>query len=79
MSFIQQEFDRISQALREPQNADRYHQLYAAQQALACAMEPKGFASPFDTIERGAVWPSARLDTQATATNCSPECDLHAS
>lgn len=43
MSFIQRELDSVSAALRDSANADRYEQLYAAQQALAWALEPQGF------------------------------------
>lgn len=50
MSFVQRELDRISRALHEPHSAERYAQLYAAQQALSWAMEPTGFRSPYDTV-----------------------------
>ncbi len=50
MSFIQRELDRLGRALRDPQAPDSYAKLYAAQQALAWAMEPDGFASPTLTI-----------------------------
>lgn len=46
MSFIQRELDRIGDALRADLAGNRYAQLYAAQQALAWAMEPDGFAAP---------------------------------
>ncbi|HEU4662129.1 MAG TPA: hypothetical protein VFS63_15870 [Pseudolabrys sp.] len=50
MSFIQREIDRIGEALRHPQSGSHYAELYAAQQALAWASEPTGFASPFVMI-----------------------------
>jgi hypothetical protein len=50
MSFIQRELDRIGEALRQPQPGNRYAELYAAQQALARASEPTGFASPYKLI-----------------------------
>jgi len=53
MSFVQRELDRISKALLEPRLADdtrEYSQLYAAQQALAWALEPTGFKPPYSTI-----------------------------
>lgn len=53
MSFIQRELDRIASALRSPQSADRYCQLYAAQQALSWALDPTGFATPSDTVAKG--------------------------
>jgi hypothetical protein len=57
MGFIERERARIEVALREPQTPERYCQLYAAQQALAWATEPTGYASPYDTIQRGRVLP----------------------
>jgi hypothetical protein len=54
---IAAELEKIELALREPQTDERYMQLYAAQQALAWAMNPNGFASPFATIQRGLVRP----------------------
>jgi len=49
MSFIKRELDRISVALSDPCAPD-YEQLYAAQQALAWALEPTGYKSPYDAI-----------------------------
>jgi hypothetical protein len=62
MGVIQRELDRLEVALREPQTESRYCQLYAAQQALAWALDPTGFAAPYDTIQRGRVLPLT--DTQ---------------
>lgn len=53
--FVERELRRIEQALRDPQPADRYCQLYAAQQALAWALEPSGFAEPYIVICEGRV------------------------
>jgi len=50
MSFIQRELDRIGEALRQPQSGNHYAELHAAQQALAWATDPSGFASPFSSI-----------------------------
>ena len=50
MSFIQRELDRIERALAEPRATDEYSRLYAAQQALAWALEPKGFKAPYDMV-----------------------------
>lgn len=50
MSFVQRELDRIGAALRAAQPGPRYAELYAAQQALAWAAEPNGFASPYNMI-----------------------------
>src|SRR5579863_9628519 len=54
---IARELDRIQAALRDPQTDERYCQLYAAQQALAWAISPSLFMSPFETIQRGLVRP----------------------
>jgi len=79
MSLIQDELERVGRALRQAPPPERFAQLYVAQQALAWAREPSGFASPTETIARGAVWPSARLDTQAALEDCSRQSDLLAS
>jgi hypothetical protein len=63
MSFIQRELNRIEVALRQPQSGNRYAELYAAQQALAWAIEPTGFASPHATI----------MGTLADSGDCQPE------
>lgn len=62
IGFVQRELQRLAAALREPQPAERYCQLYAAQQALSWALEPGGYASPSETIENGLVQP-LRADT----------------
>lgn len=49
MSFIQRELERIQSALGKPGD-EHYEQLWAAQQALAWALEPTGFKSPFCAI-----------------------------
>ncbi len=50
MSFIKRELEKIEIALHEPRLAEKYQQLYAAQQALAWALEPKGFKAPYKMI-----------------------------
>ncbi len=50
MSFLQRELDRVQRALRDPSNSDRYDEFYAAQQALAWASEPNGYASPMKML-----------------------------
>jgi len=50
MGFIQRELDRIADALRRHPDAGKYDCLYAAQQALSWAIEPSGFAAPYDSI-----------------------------
>ena len=48
--FVQRELRRIAVALREAPSPECYERLYAAQQALSWALEPNGFASPYDAI-----------------------------
>lgn len=50
MGFIQRELDRIGEALRADPHGNDYDRLYAAQQALAWATDPDGFASPMKHI-----------------------------
>ena len=56
---VKAEIERIERALREPQTADRYCQLYAAQQALVWAWDPARAAAPYRTIQLGKVQPLA--------------------
>jgi hypothetical protein len=48
--FVQRELDRIAIALREAPTPEHYARLYAAQQALSWALEPDGFAAPYEVI-----------------------------
>ena len=50
MGFIQRELDRIAIALRRAPSPECYARLYAAQQALSWALEPRGFKSPYEAI-----------------------------
>lgn len=50
MSFIQRELDKISFTLRKTPEGLTYRELYAAQQALAWALEPDGTRPPFQMI-----------------------------
>lgn len=50
MSFIQRELDRISTALQSDPDDKDYDRLYAAQQALAWALDPNGAKAPFAMI-----------------------------
>ena len=59
--FIERELEKIAQELREPRSADKYEQLYAAQQALSWALEPEGFKRPYDML----------TDTPADSADCS--------
>ena len=69
MSPIQGELERLSRSLREPQSPERYAQLYAAQQALAWAVDPETYAGPESTIQCGLVQPPTC--TQEAQANCS--------
>jgi len=73
MSFVQRELDRLGRALRAQQAPENYAKLYAAQQALAWAMEPDGFASPMTAIVRSSA--EAVMGIQEDSGGCShPPC-----
>jgi hypothetical protein len=61
MSFLQREYDRINDALRDQENANKYDLLYAAQQAIAWASDPEAYKSPLNLI----------TDTPANSEDCS--------
>lgn len=69
MSFVQRELDRISAALRADPQPNDYDLLYAAQQALAYAIDPEAAKAPLAMI-RG---------TQAGSEGCSADPRLPAS
>ena len=50
MGFVDRELEKLSRALCENPNGDRYAELYAAQQALGWATDPKAFRSPYNMI-----------------------------
>ncbi len=52
MSFVQRELSAISTALIDENNAGKRAELYAAQQALAWALEPSGYKRPLSTVLR---------------------------
>ena len=60
--FIDRELYRIEAALRDETHSERRQELYAAQQALSWALEPNGFASPFDAITGIQATPVGCLD-----------------
>jgi hypothetical protein len=63
MGFVQRELDRINDFLGRTRQSDpQWPELYAGQQALACASEPTGFESPIGLISRA-------LDTQRHMTD----------
>ena len=62
---IERELERVSTALHEPRFANQYDQLYAVQQALSWALEPKCFKRPYDMV----------TGTPADSADCS--ADLH--
>ena len=57
IGFVQRELVRLARALSEPQTDRDYCALYAAQQALQWALEPGGFMSPSEAVDRGLVLP----------------------
>lgn len=74
MSFIQRELDRIGEALRAAPEGNQYAQLYAAQQALAWATEPNGYAAPsmlLMGIPAGSRDCSAHLHPTPSSDTCS--------
>lgn len=51
MGFVEREIDRIRERLNAiGEDHPDYGRLYAAQQALAWALEPAGFRSPYDHV-----------------------------
>jgi hypothetical protein len=64
MSFIQREIDKIRSKLIET-NDQHHSELYAAQQALAWALEPDGIRSPYKMI----------MGTQEGSEDCQPSSD----
>lgn len=50
MSFIQREIDLLREAIIGATDESEREQLYAAQQALAWALEPTGFKAPLNMI-----------------------------
>jgi len=63
MSFVSRELNRIQAILSATPKPERYTELYAAQQALAWALEPTGFQSPVSFV----------LDTREDEAGCSPD------
>lgn len=50
MSFVQRELERIQSALADHDHPD-WQRLHDAQQALMWALEPTGYASPYEAIK----------------------------
>lgn len=50
MSFLQREFTRLNEALRDESLSEKKELLYAAQQAIAWALDPLAYRSPFRFI-----------------------------
>lgn len=66
MSFVAREMERLNRALDEGVGNPRYPELYAAQQALAWALEPSSAISPYAYL----------TSTDADAGGCSAVCRL---
>ena len=50
MSFLARELEKLSRALCENPQRDNHLELYAAQQALSWAMDPKAVKSPYEML-----------------------------
>lgn len=61
MSFVAREVEKLSRALCENPRRDNHTELYAAQQALAWALDPKAVASPYNLL----------TGMSGDSTNCS--------
>jgi hypothetical protein len=46
MGFVERELEKLNRALDDGVGNPRYPEIYAAQQALAWALDPEGFQSP---------------------------------
>ena len=62
MSFVNRELDKLGHALRNAPDG-RYNEIYAAQQALKWATDPKAYRSPVAML----------TDTQEGSIDCSVE------
>jgi len=67
--FVERELWRIERALSAARGTAKYSELYAAQQALAWALEPNGARSPYDMI----------MGTREVPKDCPVECHLPSS
>lgn len=63
MGFVDRELEKLSRALCENPDGEHYAELYAAQQALGWATDPKAFRSPYNMI----------MGIPAETADC-PEC-----
>lgn len=64
MGFVSRELERLSRALDGSVGNPRYPELYAAQQALAWALEPASAIAPYTYL----------TDMAAAAEGCSAVC-----
>jgi hypothetical protein len=65
MSFITRELEKLNNDLRANPSGERYAEIYAAQQALAWALDPKAYKSPAALL----------MGTLAGSADCS--VDIH--
>lgn len=69
MGFVERELKRIeAEIVTEPQDTDRFRQLFAAQQALGWSLEPSFYQSPLDSINKVPGTSVSREPTLDTAT-----------
>jgi len=73
MSFIQRELDDIGEAMRTHEyDSPQYRELYAAQQALAWALEPSGIKSPLKTVVPDFVTAFQRSNPAPVPSSAEP-------
>ena len=66
MSFVQREMERLGRALCADPRPDREAELYAAQQALAWALDPEVAMSPYEHL---TIRPIEAADKDCSAHN----------
>lgn len=55
MGFVTRELERLSRALRDQPDGNRYTEIYAAQQALSWVLDPEVFRSPCGYLVTGTA------------------------
>ncbi len=74
MSFITRELDKLNRALCEGADNPRYPEIYAAQQALRWALDPKAYRAPYsyvmDIQEGSGDYPEYLDQPQSSGISC---------
>lgn len=60
---VREEFKRLDSAINDGSFREQHNKLYAARQALAWALQPEAYRSPYDSI----------MGNQPTSANCQAE------